>query len=517
MNILIFSEPSYPRHPGGAGKCTHLLAAGLVERGHIVHILCQSNEEQVREQIDGVHVHRLRLSNQQSIPKQKREADTVEKIFNYLEKHVPLSSLDIIHDSGGFLSYFFPLEYKLCHLYHIPFVVHFRYLLLKHQWAISHRRIYAPFSRLALWCESRLHETTQCFPTRIAHLVICLSNEDAKFVNSAFKPEPENIVVVPDPVDTHLYSPDEGQILRKQLAKPGEKLVLFGGRINSELKGGDIVLRAFKKMLSLQPGLRLLLLSQGDKELTPFLRQLGPAVTSLGWIRDARELSKVFSAADLVLMPSRYESFGMMCAEAMAAGTPVIASPVGGLLDLISHGQNGFLFSTTDSKAWDHELVKYALEILSNPKLAVTMGDNARKFVTENLGIQKIAERTEQSYYKVLSKRNSRDHGLIIPPEVNSRDKERYLAFLYEKIGAAASEAGTALLTRWPDSIDQRCLSCTRKRVATDIRRLLSLKPFQLPGIGYKMVGKFKKKVQSAVESACPLGLLQKMMTEPGK
>jgi glycosyltransferase involved in cell wall biosynthesis len=446
------------------------------------------------------------------MPEEKREVDTAEKIFAYLEKEVSMSAIDIVHDSGGFFSFFFPVAYKLLVLHRIPFVLHFRYLLLKDQAAAGYRQTSNLFSPRTLGLETMLHETTQCFPVRMAHRVICLSNDDKSFIRSMFKPDPDILTVIPDPIDIDLYSVEEGDMLRKQLAKPGEKLLLFGGRIDSHLKGGDIVLRAFKKMRSIQPRLRLLLLSQDKKSLTRFQRKFGPAVTILGWVRDAGKLAAIFSAADLLLMPSRYESFGMMCAEAMAAGTPVVASPVGGVRDMIVHGQNGFLFSSHAPQDWVGELVDCSLQLLTNTQLARTLGDNARKSVVENLSIQKIAERIEQLYDNVLREQNRGDHALITPPQLTSQDKESYLDFLNENIHPGADKAGVAFWNRWqsPANIAHRCPSCTRKRVGTDIKRLMRLKRLKFHRIWYKLVGTFEKELSSAVEEACPLGLLQR-------
>ena len=77
MNLLFFSEPSYPQHPGGAGKCAHLLAAGLAARGHQVWLVCPAGgADAVRERISGVDVHRVPISTRKLIAA-RREAGTV--------------------------------------------------------------------------------------------------------------------------------------------------------------------------------------------------------------------------------------------------------------------------------------------------------------------------------------------------------------------------------------------------------------------------------------------------------
>ena len=104
MKVLMLSEPSYPRHPGGAGKSTHVLAAGLAKRGHI---LCESREQTELETIDGVHVHRVRLTPPDGYSRAEREKAFAHQLLTYLDHELPTSDIDVVHDSGGFLSFFF--------------------------------------------------------------------------------------------------------------------------------------------------------------------------------------------------------------------------------------------------------------------------------------------------------------------------------------------------------------------------------------------------------------------------
>jgi D-inositol-3-phosphate glycosyltransferase len=84
-------------------------------------------------------------------------------------------------------------------------------------------------------------------------------------------------------------------------------------------------------------------------------------------------LSSYYRAADVVLVPSRSESFGLVALEAAACGTPVVASAVGGLLSLVDHGHTGFLVPGRDPEVF----AAYTDELLSNARLATTMGARA--------------------------------------------------------------------------------------------------------------------------------------------
>jgi glycosyltransferase involved in cell wall biosynthesis len=505
----MFSEPTYPRHPGGAGKCTHLLAAGLVARGHTVRILCPSNEETVRESIDGVEVHRVRFDLPKSTSRQGREDATAQLILTYLNEMVALPSVDVIHDSGGFLSYFFPVTYQILKHHSPAFVLHFRYLITKHHASNNSGQAYDPFSQPVLGLETMINELTQDFPVRLADAVICPSTEDAEFVHQVFKPTSGKPVVIPDPVDLSLYSKSAGLAFRKDIARPGEQLILFGGRIDSEQKGTDIVLNAFKMMLNARSNLRLLILASPSRVTENFVHQLGDAVSILGWIQEAGKLANVFSAVDLVWMPSRYEPFGMMCAEALAAGTPVIASPLGGMRDMVVQGENGSLFSSQDPEEWGQELAERSLNILANPALIKRMGENAFVYAREYLSIEKVAERVEQ-LYNVCIENSSRRRSVIQPPVLTELDRQRYLTLLRDKFGPEAHKAGQEFFDHWQDSLENRCLACTRQRMGHDTRRLLALRQSAPRKFWMRLLHTTDEETRQAIESTCPLGLLQK-------
>jgi len=95
-----------------------------------------------------------------------------------------------------------------------------------------------------------------------------------------------------------------------------------------------------------------------------------------------------YAAAEMVIMPSHYESFGMVALEAMAMGTPVIASEVGGLAFLVQDGRNGYLVPSRDPEA----LAERIYELLTNPRCRRQLGryakENARQYAWSNIVAQ---------------------------------------------------------------------------------------------------------------------------------
>jgi D-inositol-3-phosphate glycosyltransferase len=162
-------------------------------------------------------------------------------------------------------------------------------------------------------------------------------------------------------------------------------MLLFVGRIEA-LKGLDTLLRA----MALSPsGARSgcptcacrssAARPSADAEMRNLLElrrqlELGSLVTFLG-ARDQDTLHYYYTAADAVIMPSHYESFGMVALEAMACGTPVIASEVGGLAFLVKHGQTGFHVPDRDPQLRAERVIN----VLDDPALRARLGVHARE------------------------------------------------------------------------------------------------------------------------------------------
>jgi len=177
-----------------------------------------------------------------------------------------------------------------------------------------------------------------------------------------YRARPKRIAVIPPGVDVTRFQPIEKEQLRRSLGFEQCHLLLFVGRIEP-LKAVDSVLEALAILKQHDPELYANLCfavvggnpaaKDPDIEaLKTLARELGveDAVRFVG-AKDREELPLYYAAATAVLMPSEYESFGMAALEAMASGTPVIASNVGGLAYVVRDGETGFHVPVRDAKA----------------------------------------------------------------------------------------------------------------------------------------------------------------------
>lgn len=162
---------------------------------------------------------------------------------------------------------------------------------------------------------------------------------------------PGDYRIIPNGVDTSRFSSMVGT--EKSPEWKNEKLILFVGR-DEPRKGLPVLLNAFESVLEKMPECRLLLVGSSidkQKVYSKIRPELHEKVTALGYVDDA-DLPRYYAVADLFCAPSLGgESFGIILLEAMAAGTPVVASDIEGYRDLVESTGGGRLFKTGDSKS----------------------------------------------------------------------------------------------------------------------------------------------------------------------
>ncbi|MBI3977707.1 MAG: glycosyltransferase [Chloroflexi bacterium] len=154
--------------------------------------------------------------------------------------------------------------------------------------------------------------------------------------------------VIPCGVDLDLFRPRDRAQARARWGIRASKVILFVGRMDP-VKGADLVLPALARLED-RRGVQAIFVG-GDGRDDPEIRRLGALARELGLRQNVRflgpvpqeQLPDLYSAADVCVVPSYYESFGMAAVEALACGTPVVASRVGGLISTVRDGETGFL------------------------------------------------------------------------------------------------------------------------------------------------------------------------------
>jgi len=248
-------------------------------------------------------------------------------------------------------------------------------------------------------------------------LIVATRAEEAQ-MQWLYHADTSRLTVIPPGVDVRMFYPRPMDEAKRQIGvDPDKIMLLFVGRIEP-LKGVETLLRAvaiLRERGVCQCDELVLSIIGGDSAENPMVRNaemerlkllreaLGIAdlVTFLGK-QDQDALPDYYAAADVVIMPSHYESFGMVALEAMACGTPVIASEVGGLAFLIKDGETGFHVPDRDPDA----LAGRICEIITNPLLRAKLGGQAAEYA-QGYAWSVIADRIMEVYHTVLAERRN--------------------------------------------------------------------------------------------------------------
>ena len=211
------------------------------------------------------------------------------------------------------------------------------------------------------------------------HIVVFSPHERDAMVR-LYQADATRIGLIPCGVDLSLFRPLDQQEVRQKLGLNGEKVLLYVGRIEP-LKGLELLLHTAAQLQTFEQ-IRVLVVGGGagrDQEIDR-LRELAKSLNVdkvfdfIGRV-DQQDLPLYYNAADVCVVPSFYESFGLAALESMACGTPVVATRAGGLSTIIQHGRTGYL------KAWRcPEAFTSSVEmIISSRKLQHSMGLAARR------------------------------------------------------------------------------------------------------------------------------------------
>lgn len=245
----------------------------------------------------------------------------------------------------------------------------------------------------------------------VSDRLVAASPTDMQQIMGYYKAKPRKIWMIPEGVDTTMFRPLDQLYARTSLGMGEGLQVLFVGRIQ-RLKGIDLLLRAFaivaRDWRGTDPLPQLTVVGGrkgGSGPEAEELARLELLTASLGLqdrvtFRNAVphiELPALYSAADLVVMPSTYESFGLVALEAMACGTPVIASKVGGLQWTVRDGETGILVDERTPEAFAQAMGKVLLDAALRGRMSRSAVEVARTYSWDG-----VADKILEMYGELL-------------------------------------------------------------------------------------------------------------------
>ena len=210
--------------------------------------------------------------------------------------------------------------------------------------------------------------------------IVAFSPHERDAMARLYDANPGKVSMVPCGVDLSVFRPLDQKTARDLLGLNGEKILLYVGRVEP-LKGLGLLVETAAQIDS-EDGVRMMVVgadANGGQEMDRVKqlakdRDLEDQIDFVGQV-DHTELPLYYNAADVCVVPSYYESFGLVALESMACGTPVVATRVGGLSTIIQHGRTGYLkpWRCPDAFANSVEM------LISSEGLQQSMGEAARR------------------------------------------------------------------------------------------------------------------------------------------
>ncbi len=383
LQVIPYFVPAWDY--GGPVQVAHRISRELASRGHEITVYttdalnASKRTERTEEVIDGVRVKRFRnLSNNlaykhklflsHSMPCQVRSQISS---FNVIHMHEYRSIQNIVVQ-----------HYAKRHA--VPYVLQ------------AHGSL--PLIAAKQWLKRRYDDMWGRRLLRGAARVIALTVTEAEQYQSMGVPK-ERIEIVPNGVDLSEFEtlPDKGVFRKKQGISPGEKLILYLGRIH-QTKGIDLLIRAFAGLAGKHENVRLAIVGPDDgylSELTTLARELliSDRVMFTGAMYGVERL-EAYVDADVFVTPS-FLGFPVTFLEALACGTPIVTTDIGASLDWLNE-RVGYV------TGYDAGQMEAAIDrILRNPETTGKFREEANKLVRERFNWPKITEKLEQIYLEI--------------------------------------------------------------------------------------------------------------------
>jgi starch synthase len=409
MRIAILTNEYPPHIYGGAGVHVHFLSKELAtmdDGGHLLKVLCFGEQQ---ESVSNLTVQGMKVDF--TFPFQEpRNMRLLETIFRNVLMTGNLQGVDIIHCHTWYTHLAGCL---LKQLLGKPLVLTTHSLEPHRPW--KEEQLGSGY-RVSTWMEKTAYEN--------ADGVIAVSRSMQDDVNGLYGVPLEKVRVIYNGIDVERYKPTFNlKVLAKYGIDPDRPYILFVGRITHQ-KGIMHLLRAVEHLIN---GVQVVLCAtdpdteelgrEVDKRIEELKTREGRTIIHVSSFVPTDDIITLYSHAAIFVCPSIYEPFGIINLEAMACGTPVVATAVGGIKEVVAPQETGLLVPFDHKCPEDHEphaaaelarnLAEAMNALLSDPEKRRTMGNKARRRVEELFSWRQVARQTLDFYQEIMEGQKS--------------------------------------------------------------------------------------------------------------
>jgi len=386
----------YPDDMGGSGRYLREICQGLSSRGHVVHVMTrQWKPDQPKEERWGaVEIYRYTVDAQNIISTILSTIKNTKVLFHRLAKenkydiinfHQPLAALGIINSKRLRNS-------AKVYTFHSPW--HKEYEI----------KTESSRSLLRGW-HIQVRRKIEQAVLRKCSLAIVLSQYMENQLRETHEDLPIKVEQCPGGADIHTFRPSHDRFhVRSQLNLSRDKTLLLTVRGLTPRTGVKNLIKAMEGVISKNNNIHLIIGGGGilKKELEQLVKdlRLGDYVSFAGFIPEEK-LVFYYQAADYFILPTKYlEGFGLVTTEALSCGLPVLATPVGGTMEILNHFDQDLLFEGTTPEAMAALILKYA-QIKDAEWDALSC--RCRVFIENNYSWENSSEKTEKVFLSLIA------------------------------------------------------------------------------------------------------------------
>lgn len=391
FGVMMLSWEFPPRIIGGIAPHVYELSKALAKMGATVYVLtCDFPGAPEYEEIDGVRVYR--------VDSYKFPTPDFATWTSMMNVNLQIRAAEALASAGGKIQVIHAHDWLVAnasiglkHMFRVPLIATI------HSTEHGRRKgIHNDYQKMI--------SSTETWLTREAWRVICCSSHMMREVTTTLLVPNDRIDVIPNGIDTSPYeAPYDKDAFRARFALKNEKLVLYVGRLVQE-KGVGLLAEAIPRVLH-DIDAKFVIVGEGymKDQIVKRVDEMGVArKTYIPGFLDTNTVRLLFRTADVCVIPSLYEPFGIVALEAMAARTPIVTTGAGGLGEILEHDMSAFIVNPTVES-----IAGGIKRVLSNTTYANSLRQIAYDRVSSLYKWSAIAESTRSIYERTISEYDS--------------------------------------------------------------------------------------------------------------
>lgn len=403
MNILFVSDVSISNVIGGAERVLYEQSTRLAQKGHNVDILTRRMpaHDSDREIIGNVREWRYNVDQSSILSFYGSSQLNGRRLFESLHEkysfecinlHQPFSSLGVINS---------PLSTQLKKVYTC-------HSLSFEEYQSRNPKTGSAIGNIMRWVNTQGRKEVEKNVLKASDRIIVLSHYTQDKLWNAYKISPEKVLIIPGGIDLDRFRPaDDRMEIRRRLDIPEEKMILLTIRNLVPRMGLENLIAAMKDVIENMPDTYLII--GGSGRLKDELVKLSQKLKIDGNIKFAgfipeQDLPDYYRAADAFILPTlELEGFGLVTLEALACGTAVLGTPIGGTKEILGMFDPTYLFADTGSESIAGLIIEKCQQFKESHDSWKNVSTQCRAFVETHYSWERNVDATERIFQKLLS------------------------------------------------------------------------------------------------------------------